>query len=244
MIKTFLKHQKKPAMKTKKLIHVCGSVIKNESIVSISANILENTTVAEANLPYFDYYGSIPERAKPNSLFLFTNQYYSLDETLRFMQKIKMCESNKVNAASSVLYFQAKSYPAIRIKNFPDYNMVKNLQHCLEEQGIHYLKKINLPENALVKTNKCFVLEKVRDEIYFDHLQEKTGYIFLPKLISYEIFTTLIQTIQNNSDFQLFDAAWGGIIIKQKVTDIVRIYSEKLNVALLENIKEKIERLI
>lgn len=231
-------------MKTKKLIHVCGSVIKNESIVPVTDNILENTTVAEANLPYFDYYGSIPERAQPNSLFLFTSQYYSLDETLRFLRKIKTCDVDKVNAASSVLYFQSNSYPAIRIKNFPDYKLLKNLQHCLAEQGIRFVKKINLPEFALVKTNKCFVMEKAGDEIYFDHLQEKTGYIFLPKLISYEIFTSLIQTIQNNSDYQLFDAAWGGIIIKQKVTDIVRIYSEKLNVALLENIKEKIERLI
>lgn len=231
-------------MKTKKLIHVCGSVVKNESIVSITSNIEENTTVAEANLPYFDYYGSIPERAKPNSLFLFTNQFYSLDETLRFVQKIKMCESNKVNAASSVLYFQSNCYPAIRIKNFPDYKMLKNLQHCLAEQGIRFMKKISLPEFALVKTNKCFVLENVGDDIYFDHLQEKTGYIFLPKLISHDIFTSLIQSIQNNSEYQLFDAAWGGIIMEEKVTDIVRIYSEKLNTALLKNLREKIERQI
>ena len=59
-------------MKTSNLIKVCGSITKKESLIPVNYNILKNTYDAEANNPYFGYYGMVPEQANPNSLFLFT----------------------------------------------------------------------------------------------------------------------------------------------------------------------------
>ncbi len=60
-------------MKTNNLIKVCGSITKKESMASVTYNILKNTCVAEANFPYSGYYGSVPEQADLNSLFLLYN---------------------------------------------------------------------------------------------------------------------------------------------------------------------------
>ena len=78
-------------MKTDQLIRACGSIVKEESIVPVTSHIAEHTIVAEANKPYSDYYGIAPFNmpTKPNSLFLFTTQYYMLEEVLRFARLIE-----------------------------------------------------------------------------------------------------------------------------------------------------------
>ena len=117
-------------MKPKKKLKVCGSITKKESLAKITSNIMEHTIVVEANQPYSNYYGKIPEKPEPNSLFLFTERYFTLEEALRFTQNIDICAKNKVNVASAVFLFQNIRVPAIRIKNFPDYQHIKMLQEC------------------------------------------------------------------------------------------------------------------
>jgi len=105
-------------MKTKQLIQICGLIIKKESIAPITTNIVKNTSVAEADKPYSNYYGVAPFNmpTKPNSLFLFTVPYYSLQEVLRFAKLIDLTCMEKLNIAVSVLDFGTDHYPAIRIK--------------------------------------------------------------------------------------------------------------------------------
>ncbi len=233
-------------MKTKKLIQVCGSIIKVESIVPITAHIAKNTVVAEANKPYSDYYGVAPFNmpTKPNSLFFFTVPYYSLQEALRFAKLINLSCMQELNIAVSVLEFASGQYPAIRIKNFPDYKMIHKLQECFEEQGVEFAKKVSLGNEANIRANKCFSLEKLDRNIYIDHLQEKTAYVALSKLISQENYSQVIANIRNNPDFPMFDAARGAIILDNQITDIVRIYSGRLEVEMLKNILNEFEKAI
>ena len=173
-------------MKTNKLIKVCGSITKIESLIPIKSNILENTSVVEANLPYAHYYGQVPEKPKPNSLFLFTTRFYSLEEVLRFSQNIDLCYSKNINVASAVLEFQNSQYPAIRIKNFPDYEQLRFLQECFIKQGVEFAKKVPQVNEAVVRTNKCFVLEEIEKGIYLDRKEENKGYITFQKRIKQE----------------------------------------------------------
>jgi hypothetical protein len=115
-------------MNTYKLIQICGSIIKEESIVPITANIMEHTCVAEANLPYSNYYGVAPFNmpTKPNSLYLFTEHHYTLEEAHRYVQLIDLCCKQTLNVAASVLEFKDGQYPAIRIKNLPEYKMIRS----------------------------------------------------------------------------------------------------------------------
>jgi len=234
------------AMESKQLIQTCGSIIKEESIVPITSNIVENTSVAEANKPYSYYYGlavfNMP--TKVNSLFLLTVPYYTLEEVLRFAQLIDLSFMKSLNIAASVLEFKSGVYPAIRIKKIPDYKMIHKLQENFIEQGVIFAKKAAIGNSAIIKTSKCFKLEKLEENIYIDHLQEKTGYIALSKLINQNYFLQVITDIRNNTNCPMFDVARGTLLLDSQVTDIIRIYSGQLDMNLLKRIKEKFEHSI
>ena len=233
-------------METNQFIQICGSIIKEESIVPITANIAKNTCVAEANKPYSDYHGVAPFNlpTKPNSLFLFTEPYYSLQEVLRFTQPIDLSCMQSLNIAVSVLEFTAEQYPAIRIKNLPDYMLIHKLQECLIEQGVKFAKKVHIGNRANIRTNKCFKLEKLGSNIFIDHMQEKTGYIALSKLVNQDYYSRVIADIRNNTSCAMFDAARGVILLDSHVTDIVRIYSGHLDIEMLKCIQDKFEHSI
>ncbi|MBC8486665.1 MAG: hypothetical protein H8D45_11565 [Bacteroidetes bacterium] len=231
-------------MKTNNLIKACGSIIKKESLIPLDYNILKHTCVAEANFPYSDYYGMVPGQTNPNSLFLFTAHYYSLEEVLRFAQNIDSCYMEKVDVATAWLNFANHEYSAIRVKHFPDYEHIHLLQSCCIKEGVEFIKKAHMSDFALVKVNKCFVLEEIEEGIYFDKKEDHKGYITIPKQISNSKFSDTLIEIRNNNDCELFDAALGAMIIDSKATEIVRIYAEGLNLKLLECIKERFAKSI
>jgi len=229
-------------MKTNKTLRVCGSVTKKESLARITSNTLAHTVVAEADQPYSNYYGRIPDKPQPNSLFFFTVQNYTLEEALRLTQNIDICAKNKVNVASAGFLFQTQRSPAIRIRNFPDYQHLKNLQQCYMDQGVQFLKKIPLENEAVVTVSKCFCLEDAGEGIFLDKTEKNEGYILVPKRLDLESFETLINNVWNNSDCLFFDAAMGGLIIDGRVEEMVRIYSGKLGLNLLKCIKKELFR--
>lgn len=229
-------------MKTGKKIRVCGSITKKESLVKITSNIMENTVVAEADQPYSNYYGRTPDKPEPNSLFLFTERENTLEEALRYTQNIDICSKNKVNAASAVFQFQNHRYPAIRIRNFPDYQHLKMLQQCYLDQGVQFARKIPLERTAVVTVNKCFALKNLGNDIFLDLTEKNEGYILIPKRFDLEGFEELMNKVWNNSDCLFFDVALGGLIIEGKVEEMVRVYSDKLDIHLLECVKNELLR--
>lgn len=229
-------------METKNILKVCGSITKKESLVPITANILEHTWVEEANLPYAHYYGQVPEKPKSNSLFLFTSKYYSLEEVLYSVQNINSCFNQKLNIASATLEINNKQYPAIRIKDFPDYKQLHLLQKCLMQQDIVWAQKLHFITEAKAIINKCFELEQIEENIYIDLIEENKGYIFLEKSINRNNFEKTILKIKQNSNCMFFDAVPGGLIIESQSKDIVRIFSENLNHELLRCIKDLLKK--
>lgn len=231
-------------MKTDKTITFYGSISKTESLQTIQSNILENTWVAEANLPYSHYYGRTPQKIKPNSLFLFTRYYYPLEEILRFSQNMSGCISNGLNLASAILNFNEQQFFAIRVKNFPDYSHLNQLQECFMQQGVQWMNKINFMNETEVKITKCFELEEANDKIYLDKIEKNKGYIFLENTMNRAHFDDTIKQIKNNSNRIFFDAVPGTFIIKTKTVDVVRIFSEQLKVELLQNLKVEFNKFL
>lgn len=231
-------------MKTDQTVHVCGSIIKEEALVPVTSHILEHTSVAEANKPYSDYYGIAPFNmpTKPNSLFLFTSQYYTLEEVSRFVRLIDLHCAEKLNIASSVIDFGDHHYPAIRVKNFPDYKQIEKLQECFSEQGVEFARKVHLDGKATIRTNKCFWLEEVGNHLFIDHRQPKTGYVALSKLMKRDNYEKVLAEIRNNTNCPLFNAARGAIFIDGEITDIVRVYSDHLDIKMLQLIQEHFEK--
>lgn len=231
-------NQKSIIMKPGKTLKVCGSIIKKESLVSLKNKSLEHTHIAEANLPYANYYGRMPSKPTPNSLFLFTDRYYTLEEALWFTQNIEICEENKVDVASACLQFSTRRYPAIRLRDFPDYDHLKMLQECYIKEGMKFARKVSIEPEALVTVNKCFVLTEKEEGIYLDQTEKNEGYIVVPRRLNTEDFESLMHTVWNNGECRIFDAARGGFIIDAHVKNIVRVFSEHLDISLLKCAKK------
>lgn len=226
-------------MKTGNILRTIGSITKKESLANVSGDIIKNTTVAEADKPYSHYYGQLPEKTKPNSLFIFTENEYSLEEALRYTQNIEFCSKNQVNVASAIIYFAEHTVPALRIRNFPDYQHIPNLQHCYIEQKVKLIKHTIPSKEFIIKVTKCFTLEDVGDGYFFDLNEANEGYFIVPEYPEFTEFESLIQKIRNNSSCSLFDAAMGGLIINGKVFNIVRIYSEHITIDMLKLIRKE-----
>lgn len=226
-------------MESNKILKVCGSITKKESLALITSNILEHTVVAEANMPYSNYYGRIPDKPQPNSLFLFTEGVYTLEEALRLTQNIDICAKNKVNTASAVFLLHGYHVPAIRIRNFPDYQHLKMLQECYVDLGVKFARKVQLEKEPVVTVSKCFFLEDTGEGIFLDKQEKHEGYIILPKRPELPEFEELMNKVKNNSDCLFFDAAIGGLIIEGHVHDIMRVYSEKIDLEMLQCIQSE-----
>lgn len=231
-------------MKTTNIIETHGSITKNESLTLIDYKILENTFVAEAGNPYADYYGEVPQKTTPNSLFLFTKQFYPLDEVLKITYGIEdfFGTTKKLDVATSILDFRDHYHYAIRVKDFPDYEHIGWLQTCYKSEGINFVRKVQLSASTVVTVFKRFKLEKLEEGIYLDKDQSRKGYFSIPRKINNDEFAEILINLRNNNDCELFDAAIGTLEIDSSTINVIRLYAENMNVALLRCAKDKFSK--
>lgn len=229
-------------MMTNNIFETHGSITKKETFVPIESNVLVNTLVVEASNPYANYYGKYPKTSNPNSLYLFTNKFYQLDEVLEFTNEIEkfMGSKKRFDVASSIFDFTDQYYYAIRVNEFPDYKYIQWLQNCYLTEGVTFLGKVNMTNSASVTVFRKFILKEIFDGIFVNMKNSHKAYIIIPKQISNNDFLDLMVKIRNNVDCELFDVALGNLFYNLNTNHIIRIYSENLNNDMLKCIKAKI----
>lgn len=226
----------------KTALQLCGTISKVEILSQIKSNILTNTLVAEASEPYADYYGGRPNEVKPNSIFLFTRNYHFLEEVLRFNHKIENCSLEKLNLATAIIYINGRQYPAIRLKFFPDYKHLVNIQECLLKQGVEFGSQISIQGKYRTDIHKVFELEEDEPGIFFDQVEAHKAYFTFPQKLSSAEFYEIFEKIKNSSSCRLFDAEQGSFIMNGKVQDMVRVYSEGLDIQLMGCIRQEFSK--
>lgn len=233
-------------MKTTNINEAQGSITKNVSLTPIDYKIIENTFVAEAGNLYTDYYGEVPQKKTPNSLFLFTKQFYPLDDLLKITCEMKefFGYTKKIDVATSILDFTDHYHYAIRVRDFPDYQHIHWLQTCYKSEGVNFSRKVHLLESARITVFKCFSLEKLDEGIYLDKKNDHRGYITIPCQINNDEFAEMLIFLRNNNDCELFDATTGTLEINSSTINVVRLYAENMNIALLRCAKDKFSKYI
>jgi hypothetical protein len=207
-------------------------------LVPIKTSILKNTIVSEASNPYAEYYGQLPRKAEPNSIFLHIKKFYYLEEILSYTQGLEKCLRDTLNIASAYIEINNKQYPAIRIKRFTDYSQIEKLQTCLARQGVEFSDKFEFNGEVDVRINKIFHLEDFGNTLFIDLTEDHKGYITHETPLTSEEFEEKITAVKNNHVCKLFDAVRGELLINGKVVELVRVYSEALDLKLLECIKK------
>lgn len=227
-------------METRTIIQTIGGIAKQESLRTITSNIMANTFVLDMEEPYPGYHGeNLPTDPKPISVFLITREKYSTERILRIAQSIRKYFEHPFDAVPGSICIQNEDLHCIRIRALESYELIEELQNCFFSEGVRFMKKRTLNAKGVIQLKKLFNIEPIEKEIYKDLDDPSMFYITLPRQINWQKFVQLTQHVRNNIDKELanFDAALGTIYTRE-ILDVARIYTREVNIEKLRVIHE------
>lgn len=227
---------KTPDMETKLRIQTIGGVAKEEILFTLTTNVMPNTFVVENDEPYPGYHGkNLPGGTNPFSVFFMTKQKHSTESILRLNQKIRKYFDKPFDAVPGEICLNNENMPCIRVRGMDTYEYLGELQKCFFSEGVKFLKKKNIKQQAVITLKKLFDIEPIEDKIYKDNDEPSTFYIQISRQLSFEQFRKLTVNVRANVDKDKanFDAALVAIYTKD-VMDAVRIYAKDIDVEKLK----------
>lgn len=220
-----------------------GSIIKEEQVKTFERGILANTFVLE-NLGYFPgYYGAdLPIDREPDSLFLIMTQKESTEKILRITHNIKKQTGIEFEGTPASLCVYNNTFNAIRVRGLKNYDKVGEIQEFYRDAGILFMKSKNLDDSAIIQIKKVFRVHSLDDDIFKDE-ERDMYYLKVKHQLTWSHFKNVTKQVRNNIELSAFDAALA-VIYGGEVLDLVRIYSESLNMDELKLIHDKYEEII
>jgi len=219
-------------------IESLGKIIKEETLQSVTFNIVQNTFVLENLQPFPGYHGeNLPAESAPESIFLIIPKPITAEMIFRLSRHLCNYHDLNFSACPAEISLSNNTYYAIRIKGLKSYANIADLQGCLMDNGISLMKfrKIKCP--GVMKIEKIFSLDRIDNFIYKDLDDELTYYLNIPYQFNWNLFKKVTNNIKNNLENRNFDAAMGFIYHKE-IFDFVRIYGH-VNAERLRTIREK-----
>lgn len=217
-----------------------GSLEKIEDFTILTQNIIPGTLVFESLSPFTGYYNENPhDYDNPLYLYMAVDKTYSVFDITRAFQNVRNELNFDLDAAKAFVAFNDKFYNVIRLRHLNGYQDVIKIQEAFEKHGIKPHKS-NLHQkdiHAHVTLKKIFCLEKIADGLFLDRCEKNHAYLEMPRMIPFEELVQITQKVRNNWFESRFDAAMGYFLTSQKVFEIVRIYSDKLDMKYLEGLK-------
>ncbi len=227
----------------KKSVSAIGSIYKTEKLVPLEIQSQKKCCILEAIHPYAGYYGHVPGKTKPNSLFILTKKPYFLEEVRALANSLSLCYRDDIQFASAQLEFNHQFYPAIRVKHFPDYQKLSELHTCLSDLGVSFQSKVTISGPVKTRVQKVFQLEEIEPGIYSDQIEKNKGYVFCDRYINDEQFLQLQKSLRHNSSCGVHDAVHGEIMVDGMLVKIIRVYAERLQIELLKCVKREFDRM-
>jgi hypothetical protein len=223
-------------MGKKKELEVFGSLTKTETVFTIDNKIIPGTLVFEAMKPFPGYYYDTPTGTKPLYLYLTLNKEYALEEILRASHQVQLEFDNPFDAGKGFMNIYDTKYNILRIRHLKDYNLLESLQNSFSKNGIEFLHKAKKYKNdtAQVRIVKFFLLQEIDTGIYLDKLEKKHAYLEIPRYISMEEFTNIYSKVKYNWQESTFDATRATFYYGSKLHEVIRIYSDKLELMQLK----------
>lgn len=216
-----------------------GAIYKEEHLRSVNTNIMPGTLVLEDTEPFPGYLGEVPGRVKPFTIFLVTKEKYESEQIYRATQNIAKHFNHRFDAAPSKIIIHNEQYFAIRVRELESFEPITSLQESYIEEGIEFFKEKKIDARGIIKLQKHFTLEKLDEDLFRDIHELEMHYIKIPYNLKWKPFEKISKSVKNNVVFTNYDAALGVIYQRNRLDDVIRIYSDTIN---LDNLKELKER--
>ncbi len=215
-----------------------GSIIKEESLYTITEHTLPNTLVLDSKEPFPGYHHDLPKESRPRSVFFVLTHDSSREAVTRARKNILKYSDFGFDAAYAEIFFLNDYYPCVRIKNISSYENVEELQSHFINEGFEFRKNQMVNTKAIIKVKKTFLLEEIADLVYSDQLEHYQGYISIPKELSWKLFEKITKSVKNNSEGKLFDAAYGFFYRNFDIHEVVRIFHHTEDNKILLDLKD------
>ena len=227
-------------MDTHRIIETRGQIIKEERLISLDFNIVENSLVLENTGAFPGYFGkNLPDIKNPRSLFIVLDKKYDCLFLARTLKNIGSKMEHKCYGSFGELIITGKSYYCIRIKNLDCFPSVIKIQQAIINSGIGLMKQHKIDENALIRIHKSFLIQPVEEGIFKDLFELDRYYVSIPVSLDWEEFKRITQLVKSNIENSLFDAALGYIWKIEGLQDIVRVYDKKNDLERIKTIRDR-----
>lgn len=227
-------------MEQNKRFEVFGTLTKTETVFTIDQKILPGTLVFEALHPFPGYYYDTPTGSKPVYLYLALEEQYTLEDILRASHKVEMEFEEPFDAGKGFLEIYDTRYNVLRVRHLKNYNLLEKLQKLYTANGIKFLQKSKKYNNELAKIRiiKFFSLQEIDENIFLDSRELNHAYIKISRHLKWDEFETATNKVKNNWEESKFDAAMAAFYYDGKLHEVVRIYSDKIGLEYLQNLRQ------
>ncbi len=222
-------------------IEVFGSLTKREPVFTINDKIKPGSLVFEALKPFPGYYHETPfNNTKPLYMYLALQEHYPLEEVIRATEKVEQIFDESFEAGKGFLRIHGQLYNVLRVRHLNNYDQVARLQESYEQSGLKFIEKQkkSYEDEAQIKVVKFFYVHAIDEGIYIDNREEFHAYIEIPKHYEWEEFNELSNRVKYNWEESKFDAAAASFYYGGKMHEVVRIYSNKMDLEYLQKLKK------
>jgi hypothetical protein len=226
-------------MEQNKKTEVFTNLTKHVTIVAVEDKILPGSLVFEAQNQFPGYYHETPTSPEPVYIYLVLDRQYPLEEVLRATQNIEKEYDWNFDSGKGYMHIGSQFLNVIRVRHLPELDLVQKIQEAYQKQGIGFLmnKKLNGRFEAEVKIVKFVTVEQLGDGIFLESQDHNFGYIEIPKYLHHEAFIKVTMDVKYNWEGHEFDAARGSFYKDGKLTEFIRILSNKIDADYLAAIR-------
>lgn len=222
---------------------VFGTLEKIEQFNTLHQNIIPGSLVFESPAPFWGYYNEFDSPIADNSphyIYIAILTTYAVFDVVRALQKVRKEFDFDLDAAKAFVKFNDRFFNVIRLRHLDDYARIREVQESFSRHRISMLMASGNWKNVTthVSLKKVFCLQTLTDGIYKDACEGNHYYLKIPKTLTFEEFADVTAKVRHNWLGSKFDAALGYFLKEQEVVEIVRIYSELLNLKDLEEIQK------
>jgi hypothetical protein len=227
-------------------IQSIGTIWKKEKLATLEWEVSFTELLLEAKDPWPGYYDhfEIPSHEKdlrPRWIFAVINStaVSDQDNIIRITIKIKTNYHQPFDAVPGKITLNNEVVSCIRFQ-VEDYKFLPEILKHYSRHGIEFAphRKVSVYE-SLIKIIKFFDLSRYDEQIFTDNDLPDTYYIIIPGGITWDAFEKAAETVKNNSDHKVFDAALASAYDKHGVIDMVRIYDRETDREILKHLRNK-----
>lgn len=221
-----------------------GVIMKEEVVRCITEQGIKGTMVLETPEPFpgfLQYYSETPGSVVPLFIYCGVEDNMHFDDFARVEEQVRQKTGIDFQAAFATISVKYDLIKVLRLRGLKSYDQILPVQQAFADAGIQFRNSLGIKGDqvALIRLKKMFRIHELGDGLYLDEEEGRSGYFTLPKKIEWSAFVDLTAKVKNNWKEVDYDVAIGYFYNFHGISDVIRIYSAKVDRKFLETARDK-----